>query len=82
VQRPYNDTVKETVELCFLTIFQHVFYPTRIRTIADENAAARPRDLCPTAANELFKGNSIEVQGQFNRTMDMPSTGCAAFARA
>jgi hypothetical protein len=51
MQRPYNYAVKKTVELRFLTVFQHVVDPTRIRAIADKNSAACPFDFRPTAAN-------------------------------
>ena len=60
-----------------LTVFQHVDDPTRVRTVADKNSAVTPFDLRPTVADQVFKGNSIEVRGQFNCAMNMPSTGCA-----
>src|SRR6202162_6736098 len=60
-----------------LTVFQHVVDPTRVRTVADKNSAVTPLYLRPTVADHVFKGNSIEVRGQFNCTMNMPSTGRA-----
>ena len=51
VQRLYNNTVNETVELRFLTVFQHVVDPARVRTVADKNSAVAPLDLRPTVAN-------------------------------
>jgi hypothetical protein len=77
VQRLYNDAVKKTVELGLLAVFQHVADPTRVRTVADKNSAVTPLDLRPTIADQVFKGNSIKVRGQFNCTMNMPSTGRA-----
>ena len=77
VQRLYNYAVKKTVELRFLAVFQHVADPTRVRTVADKNSAVTPLDLRPTVADQVFEGNSIEVRGQFNCTMNMPSTGRA-----
>jgi len=77
VQRLYNYAVKKTVKLRFLAVFQHVADPTRVRTVADKNSAVTPLDLRPTVADQIFEGNSIEVRGQFNRTMNMPSTGRA-----
>ena len=35
VPRLYDYAVKKTVELGFLTVFQHVVDPTRVRTVAD-----------------------------------------------
>src|SRR5260370_237360 len=61
VQRLYNYAVKKTVELCLLTVFQHVVDPTRVRTVADKNSAVTPFDLHPTLADHVFKGNGIEV---------------------
>src|ERR1039458_6835934 len=72
VQRLYNYAVNETVELRLLAVFQHVVDPTRVRTVADKNSAVTPLDLRPTVADKVFKGNSIEVRGQFNCTMNMP----------
>ncbi len=74
VQGLYNDAVNETVELRFLTVFQHVVDPTRVRTVADKNSAITPLDLHPTVADQVFKRNTIEVRGQFNCAMNMPST--------
>jgi hypothetical protein len=74
VQRLYHYAVKKTVELRLLTAFQHVVDPTRVRTVADENSAVTPLNLPPTVADQVFEGNSIEVRGQFNCTMNMPST--------
>jgi hypothetical protein len=33
-----------------------------------------PLDLRPTIADQPFKGNTVEVRGQFNGAMNMPST--------
>ena len=44
-----------------LAVFQHVADPTRVRTVADKNSAVAPLDLRPTVADQVFKGNSIEV---------------------
>src|SRR5271169_599147 len=82
MQRLNYYAVKKTVEFRLLTVFQHVADPTRVRTVADKNSTVTPLDLRPTVADQAFKGNSIEVQGQFNCTMNMPSTGCATSARA
>ena len=41
-----------------------------------------PTRPSPTFANQVFKDNSIEVRGQFNCTMNMPSTRRATFAWA
>src|ERR1022692_3122586 len=73
VQRLYNYAVNETVELRFLAVFQHVVDPTRVRTVADKNSTVTPLDPRPTVADQAFKSNSIEVRGQFNCTMNMPS---------
>jgi hypothetical protein len=35
----------------FLTVFQHVVYPTRVRTVADQNSAMTPRDFRPTVTD-------------------------------
>lgn len=51
MQRPYHDTIEKAVELGFLVVFQHVFDPTRVRMIADQNPAARPIDLRPAGTN-------------------------------
>ena len=77
VQRLNYYAVKKTVELRLLTVFQHVDDPTRVRTVADKNSAVTLLDLRPTVADQVFKGNSIEVRRQFNCTMNMPSTGRA-----
>ena len=61
MQRLYNYTINETVELRLLAVFQHVVYPTRVRTVADKNSAITPLDLRPTVADQLFKGNTVEV---------------------
>ena len=61
VQGLYNYAVKKTVELRLLTVFQHVVDPTRVRTVADENSAVTPLDLRPTLADQVFKGNGVEV---------------------
>ena len=42
-----------------------------------ESSAVAPLDLRPTVADQAFEGNSIEVRGQFNCTVNMPSTGRA-----
>ena len=47
----YNYAVNETVELRFLTVFQHVVDPARVRTVADKNSAISPLDLRPTLAD-------------------------------
>jgi hypothetical protein len=73
VQGLNYDAVKKSVELRFLTVFQHVDDPARVCTVADENSAVTPLDLRPTVADHAFKGNSIEVRRQFNGTMDVPS---------
>ena len=75
VQRLYDYAVKETVEPGLLAVLQHVVDPTRVRTVADKNSAVTPLDLRLTVADEVFKGNSIEVRGQLNCTMNMRSTG-------
>src|SRR6202044_702980 len=80
VQGLYDYAVKETVELRLLAVFQHVADPTRVCTVADKNSTVAPLDLRPTFANQVFKDNSIEVRGQFNCTMNMPSTRRATFA--
>ena len=77
----YDDAVNETVELRLLTVFQHVVDPTRVCAVADKNAAATQLDLRPAAADYLFKGNSIQVRGQFNCAVNMPSTGRATLAQ-
>ena len=74
VQRLYNYAVNKTVELRLLAVFQHVADPTRVRTVADKNSAITPLDLRPTVADQVFKGNTVEVRGQFNCAMNMPST--------
>ena len=74
VQSLYNYAVKKTVEFRLLTIFQHVADPARVCTVADKNSAVTPFDLRPTVADQVFEGNSIEVRGQFDCTMNMPST--------
>ena len=51
VQRLYDDAVKETVELRFLAVFQHVVDPARVRTVADKDTAATPLDLSPAVAD-------------------------------
>ena len=81
VPRLYDYAVKKTVELGFLTAFQHVVDPTRVRTVADKNSAVTPLDLRPTVADQVFKSNTIKVRGQFNCTMNMPSTGRATLRR-
>jgi hypothetical protein len=63
VQRLNYYAVKKTVELRLLTVFQHVADPTRVCTVADKNSAVTPLDLRPTIADQVFKGNSIEVRG-------------------
>ena len=78
VQGLNYDAVKKTIELRFLTVFQHVDDPTRVRTVADKNSAVTPLDLRPAVADHAFKDNSIEVRRQFNGRMNMPSTGRAA----
>ena len=82
VQGLYDYAVKEAVELRLLAVFQHVADPTRVCTVADKNSTVAPLDLRPTFANQVFKDNSIEVRGQFNCTMNMPSTRRATFAWA
>src|SRR5450756_2961924 len=77
VQRLNYYAVKKTVEFRLLTVFQHVADPARVCTVADKNSAVTPLDLRPTVADQVFEGNSIEVRGQFNCTMNMPSTGRA-----
>jgi len=62
VQRLYYYAVKKTVELRLLTVFQHVADPSRVRTVADKNSAVAPLDLRPTVADQVFKGNSIEMR--------------------
>jgi len=74
VQRLNYYAVKKTVEFRLLTIFQHVADPARVCTVADKNSAVTPFDLRPTVADQVFEGNSIEVRGQFDCTMNMPST--------
>ena len=74
VQRLYNYAVNETVEIRLLAVFQHVVDPTRVRTVADQNSAIAPLDLRPTVADQVFKSNTVEVRGQFNCAMNMPST--------
>jgi len=51
VQRLDNYAVNETVELRLLAVFQHVVYPTRVRTVADKNSAITPTRLRPTVAD-------------------------------
>jgi len=74
VQRLYKYAVNETVEHRFLALFQHVTDPARVRAVADKNSTITPFDLRPTVTDGLFKGNAVEVGGQFNCTMNMPST--------
>jgi len=74
MQRLNYYAVKKTVEFRLLTVFQHVADPARVCTVADKNSAVTPLDLRPTVADQVFEGNSIEVRGQFDRTMNMPST--------
>jgi hypothetical protein len=38
VQRLYHYAIKQTVELRFLTVFQHVVDPARVCTVADKNS--------------------------------------------
>ncbi len=51
MQKLYNYAVNETIELCFLAVFQHVVDPTRVGTVADKNSAMTPLDLRPTVAD-------------------------------
>jgi hypothetical protein len=74
VQSFYNYAVKETVALRLLTVFQHVVDPTRVCTVADKNSAITSLDLRPTVADWVFKSNAVEVRGQFNCALNMPST--------
>ena len=74
MQRLNYYAVKKTVEFRLLTVFQHVADPARVCTVADKNSAVTPLDLRPTVADQIFEGNSIEVRGQFDCTMNMPST--------
>jgi hypothetical protein len=80
VQGLKEHAVKNIVEICFLTSFQHVIDPARVCTIADKNSAAAPLDLGPTLADQSFKGDTVAVRGQFNCTMHVPTTGYAALA--
>jgi hypothetical protein len=70
----YNYTVKQSLERRLLAVFQHIVNPTRIGAVTDKNSAVTPFHLRPAAANSVFKGDRIEVRGQFNCTMNMPST--------
>ena len=47
----------------------------RVPLHRDKNSAAAPLDLSPAVADLPFKADSIAVRGQFNCTMNMPSTG-------
>ena len=74
MQRLYNYAVNITVKFRLLTVFQHVVDPARVRTVADKNSTVTPLDLRPTLADQLFKVNAIEVRGQFDCAMNVPST--------
>ena len=62
VQRLYDYAVKKRVELRFLTVFQHVFDPTRVRAVADKYPAMTPLDLRPILANQFLKSKSIAMR--------------------
>ena len=74
VQRLNYYAVKKTIEFRLLTVFQHVADPARVCTVADKNSAVTPLDLRPTVADQVFEGNGIEVRGQFDCAVNMPST--------
>ena len=63
VQRLYDYAVKKRVELRFLTVFQHVFDPTRVRAVADKYSAMTPVDLRPALADQFLKSESIACDG-------------------
>ena len=62
VQRLYDYAVKKRVELRFLTVFQHVVDPTRVRAVADKYPAMTPLDLRPILANQFLKSKSIAMR--------------------
>ena len=62
VQRLYDYAVKKRVELRFLTVFQHVFDPTRVRAVADKYSAMTPVDLRPALADQFLKSESIAMR--------------------
>ena len=48
------------------------------KRLAGERRAGVETQPSPNSRGLGFKGNSIEVSGQLNCTMNMPSTECAA----
>ena len=63
VQGLNNDAVKKTIELRFLTVFQHVDDPTRVRTVADKDSAVTPLDLRPAVANHCSRTTASKCDG-------------------
>ena len=63
VHKLYDDAVKETVELGFLTIFQHIVDPARVRTVADKNRPLPHSTLAQQWRISLSRATASQCDG-------------------
>ncbi len=63
----------------FLPRLQHVIDPTAVRAISNKNLIVSPIDLRPAVLNQFLERHSVKMTRQFDRAMDVPSSGAAAF---